>query len=141
MGQPTLTTGDITTRVGRTEVVTIYLRGMNRDPTLWPDPTEFRSERHTDPSAEQQRALLPFGLGPRSCIGQHLALAELAQATPRWLASATSNLQTNRERIRRSPSGSLTASAGDSSAQTLEHAPVSRDRFAQGLHPLRLDRQ
>ena len=55
---------------------------MNRDPTLWPDPTEFRSERHTDPSAEQQRALLPFGLGPRSCIGQHLALAELAQATP-----------------------------------------------------------
>jgi cytochrome P450 len=43
---------------------------------------EFRPERHVNQSVEQQRSLLPFGLGPRSCIGQHLALAELHEAIP-----------------------------------------------------------
>ena len=78
----TLATGGVIARVRRREIVTVYLRGMNRDPILWPDPTTFRPERHADTSAEQQRALLPFGLGPRSCIGQHLALFELHHAIP-----------------------------------------------------------
>ena len=37
----------------------------------------FDPSRHAQASKEQQRALIPFGLGPRGCIGQHLALAEM----------------------------------------------------------------
>ncbi len=77
-----LASGDVATKVRRSEVVTIYLRGMNRDPKRWVDPVEFRPVRHLAANVEQQRSLLPFGLGPRSCIGQHLALAELHDAVP-----------------------------------------------------------
>ena len=31
---------------------------------------------------ERQRALIPFGLGPRGCIGQHLAMAEMSAVLP-----------------------------------------------------------
>jgi cytochrome P450 len=68
--------------VRRHEVVTIYLRGIYREPTAWPNPTRFDPARHDALSADQQRTLLPFGLGPRGCIGQHLALAELQTALP-----------------------------------------------------------
>jgi cytochrome P450 len=78
----TLATNEMTASVKRNEVVTIYLRGMNRNPSLWPEPASFRPDRHHEPTSDQQRSLLPFGLGPRSCIGQHLALAELHAALP-----------------------------------------------------------
>ena len=57
----------------------MYLRGINHDPTRWPDPLRFDPSRRHDSGVEkkikdQQRSLLPFGLGPRGCIGQHLAL-------------------------------------------------------------------
>ena len=41
-----------------------------------------RPSRHGAAGAEAPRVLLPFGLGPRGCIGQHLALAELAAVLP-----------------------------------------------------------
>ena len=30
----------------------------------------------------QERSLIPFGLGPRGCIGQHLAMAEMVAVLP-----------------------------------------------------------
>jgi cytochrome P450 len=42
----------------------------------------FAPARHGSAAKEQHRALLPFGLGPRGCIGQHLALAEMAAVLP-----------------------------------------------------------
>ena len=69
--------------IGRSSSVTTYLLGMNRDPDRWPDPLEFRPSRHTAASADQRQSLLTFGLGPRGCIGQHLALAELHSVVPR----------------------------------------------------------
>ena len=55
---------------------------MNRDPDTWADPLRFDPSRHSAADKEQHRALIPFGLGPRGCIGQHLAMAELHAVIP-----------------------------------------------------------
>lgn len=78
----TLTTDGVTTRVRRGQVVTVYIRGINRGPSRWEDPLRFDPARHETAGKEEQRSLLPFGLGPRGCIGQHLAMAELAAVLP-----------------------------------------------------------
>ncbi len=74
--------GGLTTRVRRGQVATVNIRGINRDSGTWPDPLRFDPSRHDDGGKEQQRALIPFGLGPRGCIGQHLALAEMNAVVP-----------------------------------------------------------
>jgi cytochrome P450 len=74
--------GGVNTPLRRGHLATIYLRGMNRDPDAWSDPLRFDPSRHGAAGDEAPRVLLPFGLGSRGCIGQHLALAELAAALP-----------------------------------------------------------
>ena len=78
----TITASGVSTRVRRGQLATVYLRGINRDPKIWSDPMRFDPSRHDAALKEQQRALLPFGLGPRGCIGQHLAMAEMAAVLP-----------------------------------------------------------
>lgn len=78
----TISAAGITTRVRRGQLATVYLRGMNRDAGTWTDPMRFDPSRHCTDSKELQRSLLPFGLGPRGCIGQHLALAEMSAVLP-----------------------------------------------------------
>ncbi len=52
---------------------------VQRHPALWPDPDRFDPDRFLpEVSAGRNRfAYLPFGLGPRACIGEHLALVEM----------------------------------------------------------------
>jgi cytochrome P450 len=51
---------------------------LHHNATSWPDPDEFRPERFLDESATMARSdYLPFGLGPRLCIGRDFALVEL----------------------------------------------------------------
>jgi cytochrome P450 len=78
----TVTADGITTRVRRGQVTTIYLRGMFRDARAWADPLRFDPSRHTRDAHEPHGSLIPFGLGPRGCIGQHLALAEMRAVLP-----------------------------------------------------------
>jgi cytochrome P450 len=78
----TLTAAGVTTRVRRGHLVNVYLRGINRDPNIWDDPLCFDPSRHDTNAKEPHRALLPFGLGPRGCIGQHLAMAEMNAVLP-----------------------------------------------------------
>ncbi len=51
---------------------------MHRDPRFFPDPEAFRPERFM-PGAEPppRGAYVPFGLGPRVCLGQHFAVLEM----------------------------------------------------------------
>lgn len=52
--------------------ITIPLQAYQNDPEYFEDPTEFRPERF-DPSvfdAKNKLAYLPFGGGPRACIGK-----------------------------------------------------------------------
>ena len=49
---------------------------LHRRPDLWPDPLAFRPERFCDPAAGRV-GYLPFGQGPRLCIGREFALGEM----------------------------------------------------------------
>lgn len=53
---------------------------LHRDPRWWPDaPLDFRPERFLPgaPHEIPRGAYIPFGLGPRVCLGQHFAVLEM----------------------------------------------------------------
>jgi len=72
----------------RVEAGTLLLFGImsvQRDPSLWDDPLKFDPDRFSpeNSKARDRWQYLPFGGGPRSCIGDHFAMLEatLALAT------------------------------------------------------------
>lgn len=69
--------GPYTIPAGDTALVCPYL--LHRDPVAWPEPEHFDPERFA-PGLEKDRhpyAYLPFGGGPRLCIGNQFALMEM----------------------------------------------------------------
>ncbi|MCA8202055.1 cytochrome P450 [Burkholderia sp. AU33545] len=51
---------------------------MHHDARWFPEPQAFRPERFADDaSAIPRGAYMPFGTGPRVCLGQHLAMTEM----------------------------------------------------------------
>ncbi|XP_075549113.1 cytochrome P450 3A2-like isoform X3 [Dermacentor variabilis] len=68
--------GDTGIRVPKGSVVTIPIYAMHRDPKFFPDPEKFIPERFNDENAGSIRpySYLPFGAGPRNCIGMRMAL-------------------------------------------------------------------
>ncbi|XP_020656156.3 thromboxane-A synthase [Pogona vitticeps] len=60
-------------------VIEIAVGHLHYNPKIWPEPEKFLPERFTA-QAKQERhpfSYLPFGAGPRSCIGARLALMEI----------------------------------------------------------------
>ncbi|CAG2176887.1 unnamed protein product, partial [Oppiella nova] len=49
---------------------------LHRDPKYWPNPNDFIPDRFLEPT-HHPYAYLPFGAGPRVCIGQRFALQEM----------------------------------------------------------------
>ncbi len=77
--------------VRRGEVVITHFAGMHTDPELWDDPMTFDPDRFL-PEAVKARdpyAYLPFGGGPRSCIGNHFAMLEATAALGRVMRDRT----------------------------------------------------
>ncbi len=67
-----------TIRRGSVVLLSPYLSG--RDPNAWPEPLRFDPDRHLAPegqAAPMNPAWVPFGRGPRQCIGFALAEMEL----------------------------------------------------------------
>lgn len=106
--------------------ITYSIFHLHRSPNLWgPDANVFRPERFMEQvrgkdlkeSKDGERklfAFLPFNAGPRSCLGQQLAYAELGVFLTRFVQrlSSTSVRSTP-------PTSSLSSSSSSSSASSI----------------------
>ncbi|XP_073962893.1 cytochrome P450 6B6-like [Choristoneura fumiferana] len=71
--------------------IVIPIRGLHHDPKYWDNPEEFRPERFSPKINEPKHksAYLPFGIGPRSCIGERLAMMQSMAALATILSHFT----------------------------------------------------
>jgi cytochrome P450 len=76
VSEPT-TLGGYEEPVGRIVAVSVW--GVHHNPDVWSDPYRFYPDRFASAPVDRY-AHLPFGGGPRGCIGQQLALTELTVA-------------------------------------------------------------
>ena len=61
-------------RPGDTVILPIY--ALHRHHALWHEPDRFDPDRFADPKAIERFSYLPFGDGPRICIGANFAVQE-----------------------------------------------------------------
>lgn len=78
---------------GATVFLSIYAMHHHKD--YWEDPKRFNPNRFID--KEPNKAFLPFGKGPRICIGDNFALLELTTALGEILKRTTLNLHSSAE--------------------------------------------
>lgn len=76
--------GGVAVPAGTTAIVSPWL--VHRRADAWPDPLAFRPGRFLG-EAGRPAAYLPFGLGPRLCIGREFALGEMVLVLGRLLTS------------------------------------------------------
>jgi cytochrome P450 len=76
--------GDLDVPAGTLVIVSPWL--LHRRADSWPDPLAFLPDRFLDSDAGRS-AYLPFGQGPRLCIGREFALGEMVVLLSRLLAS------------------------------------------------------
>lgn len=68
--------GEHTVKAGQILFFSPYV--IHTDPAYWPEPEEFRPERFAPGVDISREAYLPFGDGPRICVGNRFAEAEIA---------------------------------------------------------------
>ncbi|XP_038141280.1 cytochrome P450 3A30-like isoform X2 [Cyprinodon tularosa] len=63
-------------------IVQVPVYALHRDPDLWPDPEEFKPDRFSKENKHNINpyAYLPFGMGPRNCLGKRFALVMIKLA-------------------------------------------------------------
>ena len=66
-------------------IVPIY--ALHHDPEAWPDPEVYDPERFRGPAKDTRHPFqfLPFGAGPRNCIGMKYVMMEMKVALVRIL--------------------------------------------------------
>ncbi|XP_069737673.1 cytochrome P450 4F3-like [Phaenicophaeus curvirostris] len=74
---------DVATRDGRVVpkgiICLLSIYGTHHNPDLWPEPQVFDPLRFSPENSQNRSpfAFIPFSAGPRSCIGQSFAVAEM----------------------------------------------------------------
>lgn len=95
---------------GKTVFMAVY--SVHRDPRFWDDPLKFDPGRfQTGENLKHPVCYLPFGGGPRKCIGFHFAYLEMTLAIARLL-QRTQLQFTNLESVRPDPQWSLMMKPG-----------------------------
>ncbi|XP_077152230.1 ultra-long-chain fatty acid omega-hydroxylase-like isoform X2 [Ranitomeya variabilis] len=96
---------------GNISLLSIY--GTHHNPAVWPNPEVYDPYRF-DPSSTQERsshAFVPFSAGPRNCIGQNFAMAEMKVVLALTLLNFKVTLDPNKS-VRRMPELILRAESG-----------------------------
>jgi len=67
--------------------VTVPVYALHHDPEAWPNPEVYDPERFRGPAKDPRHPFqfLPFGAGPRNCIGMKYAMMEIKVALVRIL--------------------------------------------------------
>jgi cytochrome P450 len=85
-----------------------------RHPRWWPDAETFRPERFApeNSAARPRYAYLPFGAGPRTCIGLNFAMTEILAVLALILQRFRLRLAIDPEKVQPEPSVTLQAKPG-----------------------------
>jgi cytochrome P450 len=69
-------------RVQAGTLALVSVIALHHDPDLWPDPLAFNPDRFASAESAARRRwdYLPFGAGPRRCLGDHFAMQEATVA-------------------------------------------------------------
>lgn len=61
-------------------IIILFYYGLHRDKKFWQNPESFQPDRFDKKNGdkEKMKAFYPFGAGPRLCIGNNFAMAEMA---------------------------------------------------------------
>ncbi|XP_063216363.1 methyl farnesoate epoxidase-like [Bacillus rossius redtenbacheri] len=90
--------------------ILLNLFDLHMDPDYWGDPQDFRPERFLDETGRVRKdeALLPFGQGKRSCIGESLARTNLFITFTSLLQNFSLSLPDGQERPSTEHMGGIT---------------------------------
>ena len=63
-------------------IVTVPIYAVHHDPKIWPEPEKFNPYRFTPEEKAKHGSYdwMPFGGGPRNCLGMRLAVLEVKVA-------------------------------------------------------------
>jgi cytochrome P450 len=71
--------------VGPGDIVSIWPWMLHRHRKLWDDPDAFDMERFAEKGGRHRFQYLPFGAGPRTCVGAQFATVEALTLLAHWL--------------------------------------------------------
>lgn len=66
-------------KIPKDQIWTVSIWGVHRDPEIYPEPEKYDPERFNEQNrkARENEAFIPFGAGPRNCIGARFAVLEV----------------------------------------------------------------
>ncbi|KAJ0175194.1 hypothetical protein K1T71_009335 [Dendrolimus kikuchii] len=101
--------------VKKGQTILVSPRGIHKDPSLYPEPEKFDPERFsTENSANRHPcAYMPFGIGPRNCIGMRFAQTQSRVCIAKLLSKFRIEPSTNtQKKMEYEPNRLLIAPAG-----------------------------